>query len=282
MQPIITFGVISDVQYSSIPTNNPQRPAPLGIKKLSAALAQLNAMPLDFVINLGDLIDRGTDNFSPILEVMDTSRAPVWHALGNHDFCGPDYDYGHKQETLAAFHFTDDSKYYYRDLKGWRFIILDTNEVGTIESQPGTKEWQEGRQLLETMGSQNKINAKEWNGALSQSQLRWLGSTIQKAEEQGLSVVVLGHHGIYPDHPENLLNDDELRDFLAARPAVKAYINGHNHAGNFGIYKDLPCWNIEGMMDFPDQTAYACVELFPDKLVVHGYGRVAPREIAFR
>jgi 3',5'-cyclic AMP phosphodiesterase CpdA len=283
MKNCVTFGVISDVQYSDLETHNPEkRPATLGIRKLTEAVSELNKLPLDFVLNLGDLIDRDARCFAPILAVVNTLKVPVWHALGNHDFCGPQYDYGHKEEALTALGLTDDKRYYFRDFGLWRFIILDTNEVGTIEYSPGTIEWKIGQQYIEKNKAEGKINCLPWDGGIGKLQLEWLVRTIDDAASHGLKVIVCGHHGIYPEHSDNLLNDQELLKLLTNKPIVKAYINGHNHDGNYGLHKGLPCWNIEGMLDFTDKTAYAYVELFDSKMVIHGYGRTNSRIIALR
>ena len=154
--------------------------------------------------------------------------------------------------------------------------------MGVIEYPPGTAEWEAGQQYIEKNKAEGKINCLPWDGGIGKSQLEWLVQTINDAKSHGLQVIVCGHHGIYPEHYDNLLNDQELLKLLAEESIVKAYINGHNHDGNYGLYKRLPCWTIEGMLDFADKTAYAYVELYDSKMVIHGYGRTYSRTVTLR
>lgn len=283
MNKLFSFGVVSDVQYASKASNYPEkRPATLGTKKLSEALGALNDYNLEFIISLGDLIDRDPSNFSTILQIFKRTNTPVWHTLGNHDFKGPDYENGYKKEALTALGMTDDTRYYFRDVSSFRFIILDSNEVGIIEHKENTPEWKAGKDYLDILQKKGKINAQSWNGAISAKQIAWLDKSIVSAEEKGLKCVVFAHHPIYPEHRENALNDTVILQNLAHKKNVVAYINGHNHDGNYGVYKSLPCWTIEGMMDYEDKTAYAVVDVYEDRLEIKGFGRTKDRIIKLR
>jgi manganese-dependent ADP-ribose/CDP-alcohol diphosphatase len=280
----LKFGIVSDVQYARQESRYPaQRPAPLGIKKLGEAVKVFNKYDdLEFIISLGDLIDHDPSNFPPILEVFSEVKFPVWHALGNHDFSGPNNEKGYKAEALAALGVTDDTRYYYKDVGTWRFIILDTNEVGTIEYKKDSPEWVEGQEYRLKLEKAGKINAMSWNGALSSKQMQWLEDSIDAAAAKDMNCIVFSHHGIYPEHRENALNDEEILALVSAKKNVKAYINGHNHDGNYGLYNGLHCWTIEGMMDFKDKTAYAVATIQDDAINIKGYGRVADRTMKLR
>ena len=131
--------------------------------------------------------------------MLNEARAPVWHALGNHDFCGPEYDYGHKQQALDAYGMSDDTRYYYRDVNEWRFIVLDTNEVGVIEDSEGTEEFERGRKALADAAAAGKINAKEWNGGLGYAQVDRLRELINNTPD-GMNIIIFAHHSAYPVH----------------------------------------------------------------------------------
>ena len=77
-----------------------------------------------------------------------------------------------------------------------------------------------------------------------------------------------------------MLNYDVVLDLLHGQENVKAFINGHNHDGDYGIKDGVHYWTIEGMMDFKDKTAYAIVDVYPDKLETLGFGRVESRTIS--
>lgn len=55
-------------------------------KKLAEAINVFNSEDLAFVVTLGDIIDRGFENFDAILSVYDALRHPSVLLPGNHDF----------------------------------------------------------------------------------------------------------------------------------------------------------------------------------------------------
>jgi hypothetical protein len=59
---------------------------------------------------------------------------------------------------------------------------------------------------------------------------------------------------------------------------VAAYVNGHNHAGNYGQRDGIHYLTLKGMVD-TEQTSYAVIEIYADRLVVKGFGREKEREL---
>jgi len=53
---------------------------------------------------------------------------------------------------------------------------------------------------------------------------------------------------------------------------VKAYINGHNHKGKYGIKGGIHYLTCKGMVD-SETTAYSIVRVYHDRLELSGYGR---------
>ena len=67
----------------------------------------------------------------------------------------------------------------------------------------------------------------------------------------------------------------EGTDLLALfdrHPCVKAYINGHNHAGNYAERNGVHYLTLKGMVD-TDKAAFAKVRVFAKRVVVKGYVR---------
>jgi hypothetical protein len=60
---------------------------------------------------------------------------------------------------------------------------------------------------------------------------------------------------------------------------VVAYLNGHNHAGNFGVSGRTYFVNFKGMVDTSDTNAYAIVSVFSDRLEIKGFGREEDRTL---
>ena len=61
-----------------------------------------------------------------------------------------------------------------------------------------------------------------------------------------------------------------------------AWINGHNHAGNFGTRAGVPYVTLQGMVETRDTTADAFADIHPDRLILRGVGREPSRELVFR
>jgi hypothetical protein len=58
---------------------------------------------------------------------------------------------------------------------------------------------------------------------------------------------------------------------------VIAYLNGHNHAGNYAERDGIHYVNFHGMVDTPDSSAFAVVEIAGDRLEIRGFGGKAAR-----
>jgi hypothetical protein len=57
---------------------------------------------------------------------------------------------------------------------------------------------------------------------------------------------------------------------------TRAYLNGHNHAGNHAMRDGVHYLTLKGMVDTLS-TSYAVVEVAEGKLVVSGFGRELDR-----
>jgi len=57
-----------------------------------------------------------------------------------------------------------------------------------------------------------------------------------------------------------------------------AYFNGHNHAGHCGEVDGVHHVTVERILETADTTAYAIIEVYPDRVVMDGFGRASDRE----
>lgn len=85
----VRFGVIADPQYAPVPPRG-SRYYGNTLWKLSEAVTALNSEPLDFVVTLGDMIDRHVDSFTHILPVYQRLQHDNYFVLGNHEFAVAD------------------------------------------------------------------------------------------------------------------------------------------------------------------------------------------------
>jgi 3',5'-cyclic AMP phosphodiesterase CpdA len=198
--------------------------------------------------------------------------------VGNHDFCGAGHEYGLRPREDVFNAIGLENSYYSWRHNGWKFIVLDTNEVGTIEWMPGTPEYEEGAKVLLEMKEAGANNARPWNGGLSETQFAWLEKELQSAEP----IIVFGHHPISPNYGGNCLNYERLRALLQKSSQVQAYFCGHEHAGMFDLYVDLPCLAFKGMVETKSETCFAIVTLDQDKIEIQGFGREESRGLDCR
>ncbi|WPP53049.1 metallophosphoesterase [Catalinimonas niigatensis] len=273
-QALFSFGVIADAQYCDC------EPA-IGryyrksVQKLSDCLQTLNQHELSFILDMGDLIDRDFSSFDKILEVYGQSKFRVYRTLGNHDYAVEE----DKKQQVAARLGMHESAYYDFIYLGWRFIVLNGNEVSTFAHPPGREAEKEAQEILSQMQARQAINAKEWNGGISGKQLQWLETKLEEAKVLNQKTIVMGHYPLYPPDPHNLWNDEEVVRLLTAYSQVVAYFNGHHHAGNYGQKAQVHFLNFKGMVETEEENTFAVVEVYQDRLWVKGFGREESREL---
>ena len=73
-----------------------------------------------------------------------------------------------------------------------------------------------------------------------------------------------------------------VHDLIDAHDCVAAYLNGHNHAGNYAIRNGVHYLTLHGMVETPDTTASAVINVQEDSLIVHGTGREPTRTLTLR
>ncbi|MFB3826819.1 MAG: metallophosphoesterase [Bryobacteraceae bacterium] len=203
-QPV-TFGVLADVQYADKDTAG-RRAYRAALPRLEEFVADLNRRSLDFVIQLGDLVDGGAENYARAMAVFNHIRAKKYHVRGNHDaeFAKPGW-----------YDFT---------VRGWRFLVLDGMDLSVADPA--------GRAML--AGLTGKPNAQEWNGGAGPKQLQWLERTLGEVDRRGRRVAVFCHFPVLEAAatPAHLLwNAAEVLATLERHRSVAAYICGHDHRG---------------------------------------------------
>lgn len=273
--PLFRFGIVADPQYAPVvPNLKSNRYYANSLWKLSEAIDTLNKHDLQFVATLGDIIDRHWESFSHVLPLYDKLDHPSVLLLGNHD-----YDVA--AEYLDSVQRTTGLDKAYSDFAGggYRFILLDGNDVSLFAPPKDDPRREVAAKRLDELKAKGASNAQSWNGSLGDEQFAWLEATIQKAEAAGEKVIVMCHYPVYPANEHNLWDSDRIVDLLGKSKNVVAYFNGHNHAGNYGELNGKHFVNFKGMVDTPDTTAYSVVEVYPDRIEILGYGREGNRTL---
>jgi 3',5'-cyclic AMP phosphodiesterase CpdA len=272
--PDLVFGVIADPQYADV---NPagSRFYRNSIGKLEHAVADLNTKPLEFTVTLGDLIDRDFKSFSAVMPLYEKLKAPHYPICGNHDFSVADADKG---KVLAAMGL--EKAYYSRVVKGWRFVFLDGTDIGIWRHPADDARTAEAKAMRKGLAEGGSRNAAPWNAAIGAAQMEWLEKELAAAKEAGQRVILFNHYPVIPaGNGHNLWNAEELVALIGKYGNVAAYMNGHNHAGNYGKAGTCHYVNLKGMVETDKKTAYATVACYPDRLVIEGMGLEPDREL---
>ena len=257
-----SFGAIADCQYCAGP-NRGSRHYASSAGKLKECVAELNKHDLEFVIHLGDFIDRDYSSFDKVLPIYQSLQMPAYHALGNHDFEVADELKGKVVKRMGM-----ESKYYEFSVEDWRFIVLDGNDVSFHAYPKNSPKYKDAERYYR----ENKIRSPRWNGAVGSEQVAWLRKILQKAEKQKEKVAVFCHFPVYPADPHNLWNAGEIISLLEKFSCVKAYINGHNHKGKYGQKDGIHYLTLKGMVETED-NAYSIISVAENCLDLKGYGR---------
>lgn len=269
--PELRFGVVADVQYRDA---DPEagRYFRQSTEKLSEAVRDFNTRSLDFVIQLGDLIDRDFQSFRKVLPIYQQIKVPAYHVLGNHDF----WVEIEKREDVVRILGLERGYYDFSE-RGWRLIVLDGNDLSLYASGEKEHRYAEAETMLSDIRQQGLPQAQRWNGGLGAVQIEWLRDTLAESLQEGQRAIVFCHFPVYPADQHILWNADEVIATLEEFPHVVAYINGHNHAGNYAKKEGIHYLNLKGMVDTPDTNAYTIIEVYPDYLKVLGKGREPER-----
>ncbi len=266
-----TFGAIADCQYCDADTGGVRfyRNSPA---KLEAAVKHLNTLDLKFTVHLGDFIDKDWESFDVVGPIYQSLKMPAYHVLGNHDFSVADDKKADVHRKLGM-----PARYYDFMVHGWRFVALDGNDVSFHGYPKDSPEYA----AAEKYYVDNKIESPKWNGAIGEEQLTWLRGVLDDATQRGESVVLMAHFPVYPENVHNLWNADDILALADEYSCIKAYINGHNHKGNYGERNGVHYVTFKGMVDTED-NAYSTVTVTPTELQITGFGRQEDQTLTIR
>lgn len=272
----LRIGLIADAQYCDCPADK-GRFYRISAEKLAQAVDSFNAMDLDLVINLGDLIDQHLGSYPRVLRILDGLEAPLYNVLGNHEFWQVPF---HSQAgVLDSLGLAGG----YCDLRhpGWRLLLLDGTELAEYAQGAHRDLSDEAEACRESIARQG--NAALWNGAIGQAQMAWIDWQLGEAERAGERVLLFCHFPVTPpDHPMTLWNDADLRVLLARHRSAEAWVAGHSHDRGYERRDSVHHLTLTGMLMGPDSNAFAVLNVAEDRLVVEGFGREAYRVLPLR
>ena len=265
-EPLLKIGLVADPQYADKPTQG-LRHYKQSLLKLEEAIDTFNIQHVDFVQNLGDIIDEEWDSFDTILPIYNKLKPTIenYHLLGNHDFS---VDSTHLSGLLEKLSMPD---YYYSYSKqGWRFIVLDATDYSYFSNPLHNHDIDKVNAHYEN--TQSDSNKKLWNSAIGEEQQNWLKQELDTARLLNQKVILFSHLPIRANgNAHNLWNDYEIVDIVENSSNVVAFINGHNHSGDYLLKNGIHYITVFGMVD-TDISSYGILEIHKDSLVLRGYG----------
>jgi len=262
----LRIGLVADPQYANNPTSG-KRYYRESLWKLKEAIVTFNDNDVDFVQNLGDIIDRGWENYDSIIPVYQHLKPGIdnYHLLGNHDYAIDSSHLANLLETLSMPDF-----YYSYVKKTWRFIVLDATDYSYFSNPMHKHDTNQINSYYES--TTGKPNNYRWNSAIGKKQQNWLKQELQDAESLAQRVIIFSHMPLRPlNSAENLWNNEEIIDIIENSSNVVAFINGHNHAGDYVFKKGIHYITILGMVDTMINS-YGILEIYKNSLVLRGYG----------
>jgi len=264
-KPILKIGLITDPQYKDAPANG-ERQYKESLWKLKEAIDTLNYYKVDFVQNLGDIIDKGWESYNSIMPIyaMITPEIECYHALGNHDFS---VDSILKTKVLNKLSMPD---YYYSYVKkNWRFIVLDGTDYAYFSNSLHNHNIAKIDELYAK--TEGKENHYKWNGGIGGKQKKWLKEELKNAEISNQNVIVFCHYPVRPYHAATLWNSDEIVDILKKSSNVVAYINGHHHSSGYAFEDGIHFVTLFAMVNTM-VSSYSILDIYKDRLVIKGFG----------
>lgn len=265
-EKLFSFGVIADVQYANADKAG-ARDYRNSIYKLEKCISELNTHDLECIISLGDIIDHDYSSLDKPLSILEKSKAPVYHVIGNHEFSVEDKYKGDIRERLnnkrgyAAF-----------KVENIDFIILDGSDISTFAHAEGSREYDLALAKYEGMKKRGINNATTWNGGISDKQFRWLKGRIEKAERRNRKVLLFCHWPLLPENGTQLWDNKKVLELINKYKAVIVWMSGHHHAGGYHKVGNIHHLTIKGMVEAQSETSFGIMDVYPDKLVLNGYG----------
>ncbi|MBP8959916.1 MAG: metallophosphoesterase [Bacteroidales bacterium] len=273
-KPLFSFGVFADAQYCDCEPSG-SRYFRSSLEKLKEALTSIKKSNPDFIINLGDLIDKYFASFNPVLEVINNSGMKVYHVAGNHDFSVEEKQKKQVRPILGL-----KNGYYSFSHGQFRFIVLDGNEISTYGTT-NNKVKKQASELIKKLEAEGKPNAMDWNGGISSWQISWLINQLDSSIKEKQKVFIICHFPVWPQNEHNLLNYREVQVVVQQYDNIIAWFSGHNHAGNYGKTGMKHFVNFKGMVETENLNSYAVVEVYRNKIWIKGYGREKSMILAY-
>lgn len=243
------IGLLTDIHHGDVDVKYGRyfRDSPA---KLAAALETFREQQVDFVVQLGDLVDGGEHDrrhLKMLRDKLNTCGATVHHIPGNHDT-----HFLRKEEISDIL----ESPLEYRsfDSGGCHFVLLDAcYRSDGVGYAPYNYEWTDS--------------------TIPPPQLEWLRADLAAT---ALPAIVFIHQrlDLPPEHLYSVGNNPEVREVLTNSGKVRAVFQGHRHQSHLAPRDGIPYCTLRALVEGPrlENNAYSVLEVTGDALRLNGYG----------
>ena len=254
----VRFGVLTDLHSADLPPRG-DRYYRASLGKLRAAVAAFNAEPLDFAIQLGDLIDEGATPEAELghLAAAEAAyaevRAPRHYVLGNHCVWT-------LTKAQFAAHSAARAAPYSFEVAGWHFVVLDA--------------------CFRADGTPYGARNFTWTDSeIPAAQRDWLARDLRAAAGPA---VVFVHQRLDVATEYGVKSAAAVREILAASGRVRAVFQGHNHLNERRDLDGIAYVTLEAAIEGAEESsnAFALVTCGPGGIEVAGRLRQASHRIA--
>jgi len=262
----VKIGVFADCQYCNCETAG-TRYYLNSLDKLEECISQFNRdKEIDFVVGLGDIIDRDFASFDSVNTILAKSKKEIFQVIGNHDL---EVEKSLIEKVPSKLNL--EKTWYSYAKKGWHFIFLNGNDITFHSNNPEIVKL--AAEIIGKLKKEGKPNPFEWNGGIGSNQLEWLEKELQQAETKKLKIAVFCHYPLLPFEAHALWNSDEVLAILYKYSGVKLFLNGHNHAGNYAFQNGIHFVNLKGMVETEYENAFSVISFSDKQIEIEGFGR---------
>lgn len=262
---LFSFGILADIQYADVDKSGP-RDYRNALNVANNSVKELNKHDLEFIVHVGDVIDRDYKSFDLPLSILKKAHAPVHYVLGNHEFSIAD-DEKHKVRKRL----NNPRGFYSFTVGEFVFVILDGTEVSTFAHKKGSEPYHAALKVSDNIRSDRGNNAHLWNGGFGKSQIKWFTKQLKKATRENKRILVFCHWPLLPENGKQLWNSDDMLALIRGSNVV-AWIAGHHHPGNYVIHENIHHLTMQSVVEAKTDLSAGIIDVFQSGLHLKYYG----------
>jgi manganese-dependent ADP-ribose/CDP-alcohol diphosphatase len=313
-KPIVSFGMVADVQYASDVDDLEQygrmRYYKNSLNLLKSAITDWKNFEntkneVKFLLDLGDIADsfkgnKYIEDLNKVLDEMETLFRPesIFHVWGNHEVAGskrrsliqnPRLATAKRLKQTSNY---DLHNYFWYDITDrLRLVCLDLYEISPLGYEPDdqvfkdtTKFIEYNQKLLDTSQDEQEKNYlsrfKVHGGAASQTQLQWLEMQLIECKKLGKKILLAGHTAIKVEAADKFVAwnaDDILKLIWSFNGVVCAYFCGHAHVGKYYLDEfNVHHLTVSAILETKPNThnSYVTAQVYQDRLVVKNQNKI--------